>query len=147
MNEGKQQHIERTLHYRDYYVKPTISFFTKKQTHKFEIFWTPRDAEWDEHYLCIYDAPEMYTMDPTFVGQSGDDGRMRILFKIKFSTIRASVPRPDFEVELLLLPVEREDGSLHLAVVSAGSHCDETYKDLDVVKKELDRLIAAVEAN
>ena len=75
------------------------------------------------------------------------DGRIRVLLKIAFSTIRATVPRPDYDVELLILPVERENGDLHLSVISAGSQCDKTYEDLDFVKKELDRLIAAIEAN
>ena len=145
MSDKNQPQIKRTIHYRDYQNKAQISFFFKKRTHKFEIFWTPKDEDWDEHYICTYDVPTMYTIDPTFVGQPGDDGRMRILFKLHFSTIRAWVPSPDFDVELLLLPVERDDGTLHLAVVSAGSQCDDTYKDIEFVKKELDRLVAAIE--
>ena len=147
MSSQTQAHVARTLHYRDYKTKAVVSFFTKEQIKKFELFWTPRDEEWDEHPLCTYEAPELYTMASTFTGERGDDGRVRILFRIDFSTIRAIVPRPDFRVELVILPVEREDGGLHLAVTSAGSQCDKTYEDLDFVKKELNRLIAAIEAN
>lgn len=148
MSGKNQPQIERTLHYRDYHSKEQVTFFSvKRRTHKFEIFWTPRGEDWDEHYICTYNVHEMYTIEPSFVGQMGDDGRMRILFKLHFSTLRATAPRPDFDVELLLLPVERENGELHLAVVSAGSQCGETFRDLAFVQKELDRLIAAIEAN
>lgn len=148
MNDKSQPQIKRTLHYRDYTIDSPMSLFSKKKrTHRLEIYWTPRDEEWDEHILCTYDVPELYTIEPSFTGDEGNDGRMRVLLKIAFSTIRATVPRPDYDVELLILPVERETGDLHLSVISAGSQCDKTYEDLDFVKKELDRLIAAIEAN
>ena len=147
MASQKQAHVARTLYYRDYKTKAVVNFFPKEQIKKFELFWTPRDEEWDEHYLCTYEAPELYTMTSTFEGEKGDDGRVRILFRIHFSTLRPTVPRPDFQVELVLLPVEREDGGLHLAVTSAGSHCEKKYEDQAFVKKELDRLISVIENN
>ena len=147
MSAKKQQHIERTLYYRDYKTKSALSFLSKDPTTKFELFWTPREEEWDEHYLCTYEVPEKYTLTPTLERQMGDDGRVRALLRIRYSTTLPTISSPSFELELLILPVEREDGSLHLAVVSAGSQCDERHKDLSFVKKELDRLSAAIENN
>ena len=147
MSAKRKQHVARTLYYRDYKTKSPTPFFVKDRTNKFELFWTPREEEWDEHMLCTYEVPEMYTIAPIFEGEKEDDGRVRIRFRIKFSTVRITVPRPSFEVELIILPVEREDGSLHLAVTSAGSHCDKNHEDQAFVKKELDRLIAAIENN
>lgn len=147
MSTKKKQHIERTLYYRDYKAKSALSFLSRDPTIRLELFWTPREEEWDEHLLCTYEVPEGYTIEPSFVGEMGDDGRMRVLLTLKYSSVRPISPRPPFELELLILPTEREDGSLHLAVVSAGSQCTAPAKDPNLAKKELDRLIAAVENN
>lgn len=145
MSDKKQQHVAKTIHYRDYHNTISFPLIHRPITHKFEIFWTPKDEEWDEHYLCICDISSEYSIEPSFVGEEGNDGRMRILFKIKYLPMRKTLATPYFELEILILPVEREDGSLHLAVTSAGAQCNEDYKEKS--KAELDRLIAAIENN
>ena len=140
-----RQHVAKTIHYRDYCIKSNFPIIVRNRTHKFELYWTPKGEDWDEHYICTYEVPEKYTITPTFVGQRGDDGRMRILLKLQYGPMRASLQLYYFELELLLLPVEREDGSLHLAVVSAGSQCAQDYADAAEVKRVLDHLISTIE--
>ena len=144
MDDKSQTHIPRTLYYRDYSSKEKASFFSVRNIRKFELFWTPRDEEWDEHPICTYEAPDTYVLTPIFEAQDRD-GRVHALLKLRLTPAFPLAPRPSFDVELLLLPIECEDGELQLSVVDSHWTCDKKYEDHTFVKKELDRLIKIIE--
>ena len=144
MNDKKGTHIPRTLYYRDYSGNEKTSFFNIRNIKRFELFWTPRGEEWDEHLICTYEGPEGYAFTPSFEAQE-QNGRVHALLKLRLAPCFPLAPRPSFDVELLILPIEQEDEGLTLSVVDSRWTCDKKYEDHTFVKKELDRLIQTIE--